>query len=58
MQVEITINCDNAAFDDLRLRAEVARILHEIGTNLVLDGELNRSLLDSNGNEVGEVRFT
>jgi len=60
MDVTITINCDNAAFEGAAGGPEVARILRRIATEFLECpddvAELNgRNLRDSNGNIVGEV---
>lgn len=52
MKVKITINCDNAAFDDAPA-TELARILHELEQE-ILDGTDSKPLYDINGNKVGE----
>lgn len=54
MDITITINCDNAAFED-DAHGEVASILLE----WIESGELsNRKLRDANGNTVGSVEIT
>ncbi len=57
MKVQISINTDNAAFDEFN-GIEIARILHELAEGL--DGsDVNNAiypLYDVNGNKVG--RFT
>jgi hypothetical protein len=69
MQITITINTDNAAFEDgaeievARILADYARRLNDGLTNLELTSVLNNprgryALRDSNGNTVGSVRVT
>lgn len=59
MTITITIEADNAAFDD---SGEVARILRELAERI--DGEADRELSnpiflrDYNGNKVGALRVT
>lgn len=58
MTITITIQCDNAAFDDGHAGAEVARILRKLAARV--DGDslsdyCGSSLHDINGNKVGAV---
>jgi hypothetical protein len=58
MRLVITINCDNAAFEEGMEGLEVARILREVARKVEyadLDVSLDFSVLDSNGNKVGRV---
>lgn len=55
MKFTLTIDCDNAAFED-GLEFEVPRIL-EIATHKVRSGETEFSLRDLNGNTCGAARF-
>lgn len=68
MKIQIELNCDNAAFNDLGFRFEVERILdtckHKIEAQLRRsDGcvctapEVDDKLLDINGNTVGYIRI-
>jgi hypothetical protein len=51
MKVVITINTDNAAFDD---PGELPRIIR-VAADLVTRNRLDRPLLDVNGNTVGHI---
>jgi len=55
MKATITINMDNAAFEDDR-EGELSRILHVLANQIVHgdDPLRQRTLRDSNGNAVGE----
>jgi hypothetical protein len=58
MQLTITIECDNAAFDD-DFDGEIARILATLVSRLTWGG-LQREgerIKDSNGNTVGRYEF-
>ncbi len=62
MKITITINTDNAAFEDYGLESEVARILKRYASELE-DGLINvsvgpRNLHDINGNAAGKVTIT
>lgn len=62
MKIKIEIECDNAAFEDNGMGAEVGRILRKIGAELdaVIAngyGQDGLPLRDSNGNVVGEYRL-
>ena len=61
MDITITINCDNAAFEDDNGGPEVARILRELA-EACADGcgppNLGGSIRDINGNTVGQVTVT
>ena len=56
MDIKITINTDNAAFEDYP-HVEVARILHKMANSTESDGCLlcvdNYPVMDINGNTVG-----
>ncbi len=66
MRLTITIDCDNAAFDDDEgcCGAEVARILHRLADGFSesdaagIADESGLKLRDSNGNTVGAVVVT
>ncbi len=55
MNITVTINCDNAAFQP-EPECEVARILKELANKLEYGGMGEYSLRDVNGNRVGEVK--
>ena len=61
MKARITINMDNAAFDEFpheelsRILAKLARDIGEYGMNPSLRG---MTLHDINGNTVGEIKIT
>ncbi len=56
MKLTLTIQMDNAAFDDgADGRLETARILFDLADKLRDGDSRNTSLLDSNGNKVGKV---
>ena len=55
MQLTITINCDNDAFQEDPIH-EVSRVLHEYAASCGMGGKLaDRTLMDLNGQPVGEV---
>jgi hypothetical protein len=59
MKFNLTINCDNAAFDD-KPQEEVARILRELASKLCgydLSYMNCGPLRDNNGNRVGEWEY-
>lgn len=57
MTFQLTIKCDNAAFEDGNLYAEVARILREAAEGV--EGNFKSlPMRDSNGNKVGEWQFS
>lgn len=56
MTFVLTIDCDNAAFEDDDLEHELARIL-SVAANKVLQGHREFNLRDVNGNTVGAGRF-
>lgn len=61
MTVTITIQTDNAAFEDNGIGAEVARILKEIAVEIHDDTNVDnwdRNLRDENGNTVGKLEVT
>lgn len=47
------MSTDNAAFEDMGVGEEVARILHDLAEKIREDGNFERSLYDLNGNKVG-----
>lgn len=53
----VTINTDNAAFDDGKLHSEVARILRDIAKAFEA-GVLNGKARDVNGNSVATFSYT
>ena len=61
MKIRIVITTSNAAFHD-GAGAEAARILRELATEIETQEEFSRgmarSLLDVNGNKVGEFKTT
>jgi hypothetical protein len=57
MKFTLTIDTDNAAFDDGNLTLEVSAILEEAAKR-VYDGSTEGSLLDGNGNTVGAFSLT
>jgi len=56
--LNITINLDNDAFQDLNGQNEVARILNKYATYVSEWGVQHRGLLDANGNTVGVATLT
>ncbi len=64
MTVNIAINCDNEAFDDLNTGNEVARILHLLAFDLKGFNKVGVEqysgwvLRDANGNATGQVEVT
>ncbi len=54
MKVQITINTDNAAFDN-RASFEVCNILFDIADHIKENGFESHKIKDSNGNTVGQV---
>lgn len=56
MNVTITINCDNAAFEN-RQATEIIRILKVLIAKIA-DGEEYAPCMDINGNKVGEMNIT
>jgi hypothetical protein len=58
MTFKLTIDCDNAAFEDAGKHAELVRILREIADALEEHGGLlGKSVRDINGNTVGTAIF-
>ncbi len=57
MTFTLTINCDNAAFDDFN--SEVARILCEAAAKVRCEGDNvhSRPIFDRNGNHVGQYKW-
>ena len=53
----VKIETGNAAFEELDTEFEVARILRELGEQL-MDGKCPDFLFDANGNTVGTVTWT
>jgi hypothetical protein len=61
MKITITINADNAAFDNdraSRSHTEVARIVADVARWFDTDGPYDGPLFDCNGNTVGSVKVT
>ncbi len=58
MKLTLTISMDNAAFaDDGNYgRTEAARILRDAAKHVEV-GDLSRVLMDSNGNNVGQIKI-
>ena len=56
MRFTVTIECDNAAFED-DLTCEVARLLRAVARRVEKDGENAGGLADSNGNPCGNYQF-
>lgn len=54
MQIKITIDCDNAAFDDMP-GMEVSRILKGIAGRMLYGIPKDEVIMDINGNKVGKV---
>lgn len=57
MRFTLTINCDNAAFDNENREQEVFDILGMV-RGLVLDGDTEGTIRDSNGNTVGKFELS
>ena len=62
MKFKLTIDCDNAAFEDNGTGAELHNILVRLANRLAntddIDNTWNHALLDSNGNTVGRAIVT
>lgn len=56
MRFTVKIDCDNSAFGETP-EYEVARLLRDLAEHVV-NGTTAKRLYDSNGNEVGEAKFT
>lgn len=56
MDITITINTDNAAFEGPYCQHEVARILSELATKIKRNGIYDGNLRDGNGNTVGAIK--
>ena len=56
MRFIVTIECDNAAFED-DPTCEVARLLRAVARRVEKDGENAGGLADSNGNPCGNYQF-
>jgi hypothetical protein len=54
----LRIKCDNAAFADGDLRAEIARILREVATEVAGRRYGEKGIADVNGNTVGKYVLT
>lgn len=54
--MKIELKTDNAAFDGDDCDIEIARILHQLATNIE-KGNRPNSLYDINGNKVGRVVY-
>lgn len=57
MKLTISIDCDNAAFEDSGPENELARILRDLAARLERDGMNPVTLRDINGNTVGAANF-
>lgn len=57
MRFTLTINCDNAAFEESP-HQEVAVILENAASRVRVSGDSGGTLFDTNGNAVGEFTFT
>lgn len=57
MKFTLTIDCDNAAFDD-DAQYEIERILRVVANNLSKEHGLTQTLFDINGNKVGKCGMT
>lgn len=65
MEFALTIDTDNAAFDD-SINLEIARILHNVADTLNADADMKITrrtadpipLFDLNGNRIGQVIWT
>ena len=57
MKITITINTENAAFDD-NAAPEVNRILKKLQNRFTNTGFEDRAIMDVNGNTVGNVEVT
>ena len=53
-KITITINTENAAFDDCP-EEEVKRILHELAYSIDNSGLTEKKIRDINGNTVGSI---
>ncbi len=62
MKFTLTIQCDNAAFEDAGLGIELGDILHRVRMQVVRfipeDAPDDRAILDTNGNRVGQWKLT
>jgi hypothetical protein len=56
MRFTVTIECDNAAFED-DPTCEVARLLRAVARRVEKDGENAGGLADSNGTPCGNYQF-
>ena len=57
MKLKITLNTDNAAFDD-NPHAEMVRIIREAAQDIEADNTLTfKTLFDLNGNRCGELKI-
>jgi hypothetical protein len=57
MKCKINIEMDNTAFDEYP-EVELNRILKKLAHDLDVEGLLNHSLRDINGNTVGTIKIT
>ena len=57
MKLNIEINMDNAAFDECP-ELEITRIFNDLSKKFIRQGLVNRVILDANGSDVGQARFT
>lgn len=56
--VKITIKTNNAAFEGVGKKYEIARILRHLADKIEVCGCENSFLSDWNGNKVGECKIT
>lgn len=56
MNIQITINCDNAAFGDTP-EVEINRILQNLAEDVRFGNLEDQKLMDSNGNCVGHFEL-
>jgi hypothetical protein len=57
MTAKITVEMDNAAFEDNGPATELARILRDLAKHIEA-GDTERRLMDSNGNHVGNFSIS
>jgi len=53
MDIKISINCDNTAFED-DARFEIAHILIDLKIHVINKGVVSKLIKDTNGNTVGK----
>lgn len=56
MTFTLTINCDNASFEDDLVRA-IAKVLRHCARSMEEDTILSRVVRDRNGNTIGTMRL-